>query len=91
MKPQTVAATAEIAEVGLRTGQEIGALLVFALIASLGVLAPVGLSLVLGERSHEPLEGLRRWMARHNAVIMATLFLLIGAKLIGDAIAGFSN
>jgi len=28
--------------------------------------------------------------ARHNAAIVAVLFLLIGAKLIGDAIAGFS-
>jgi hypothetical protein len=30
-------------------------------------------------------------MARHNAAIMAVLFLLIGAKLIGDAITGFSG
>jgi hypothetical protein len=29
-------------------------------------------------------------MARHHSVIMAVLFLLIGAKLIGDAVAGFS-
>jgi hypothetical protein len=30
-------------------------------------------------------------MARYNAVIMSVLFLLIGAKLIGDAISGFSG
>jgi hypothetical protein len=30
-------------------------------------------------------------MARQNAVIMAVLFLLIGAKLIGDAVSGFST
>jgi hypothetical protein len=29
-------------------------------------------------------------MARHNAAIMAALFLVIGAKLIGDAISGLS-
>lgn len=29
-------------------------------------------------------------MARHSAAIMAVLFLLIGAKLIGDAVAGLS-
>ena len=29
-------------------------------------------------------------MARHNAVIMAVLFLLIGAKLVGDAVSGFA-
>ena len=36
------------------------------------------------------LDALEGWMARHNAVIMAVLFLLIGAKLIGDAVSGFS-
>ena len=37
------------------------------------------------------LDGLRGWMARHNAAIMAVLFLLIGAKLVGDAISGLSS
>jgi hypothetical protein len=59
--------------------------------ASAGVLTPLALSLALGDRSRELLDGLRGWMARHNAVIMAVLFLLIGAKLIGDAISGFSG
>jgi hypothetical protein len=30
-------------------------------------------------------------MARNNAVIMAVLFLLIGAKLVGDAVSGLSS
>ena len=30
-------------------------------------------------------------MTRYNAAIMTVLFLLIGAKLIGDAVAGFSS
>ena len=87
----TVAAAAEIAEVGLTAGEQIGVLLVFALIASVGVLTPVVLSLALGDRSREPLDTLRGLLARHNAVIMAVLVLLIGAKLVGDAISGFSS
>jgi threonine/homoserine/homoserine lactone efflux protein len=87
----TVAAGAEIAEVGLPARQQIAVLLAFAVIASVGVLSPLALSLVLGDRSREPLERLRDWMARNNAVIMAVLFLLIGAKLVGDAISGFST
>ena len=86
----TVAAGAEIAEVGLPPGQQVAVLLVFVLVASVGVLTPPVLSLALGERSRELLNGLRGWMARHNAAIMAVLFLLIGAKLIGDAVSGFS-
>ena len=29
-------------------------------------------------------------MARHNAAIMAVILVIIGVKLIGDAISGFS-
>ena len=86
----TVAAAAEIAAFGLPAHQEAVVLAAFVLIASIGVLAPLVLSVALGARSDEPLESLTGWMARHNAAIVAVLFLLIGAKLIGDAIAGFS-
>jgi hypothetical protein len=44
----------------------------------------------LGDRSRQILFGLRDWMGQYNAVIMAVLCLVIGAKLIGDAIGGFS-
>jgi threonine/homoserine/homoserine lactone efflux protein len=87
----TAAAAAEIAEVGLSAGRQVALLLGFVLVASAGVLTPLVLALALGDRSRELLEGLRAWLARHNAVIMGLLFLLIGAKLIGDAISGFSS
>ncbi|HST16732.1 MAG TPA: GAP family protein [Gaiellaceae bacterium] len=87
----TVAAAAEIAEHGLPASQQAVTMLVFVLLASAGVLTPLVLSLVLGERSREVLDGFRGWMARHNAAIMAALFLVIGAKLIGDAISGFTG
>lgn len=86
-----IAAAVEIIEAGLSARQQVVVLVVFVVIASVGVLAPVALAVVLGERSRGPLNGLRVWMARHNAAIMAVLFLLIGAKLIGDAVAGFST
>ena len=85
------AAAAEIAELGLSTGHEIAALIVFVLLASAGVLAPLVLAIALGGRSQDLLDGIRTWMARYNAVIMTVLLLLIGAKLIGDSIAGFST
>lgn len=87
----TVAAAAEIAEVGLPAGRQVAVLLGFVLVASAGVLTPLVLTLALADQSRELLEGLRGWMARHNAVIMGVLFLLIGAKLIGDAVSGFSG
>jgi len=84
------AAAAEIAEVGLSGSQQAVALVAFALIASLGVLSPLALAIVRGEGADRLLARLRTWMAANNAVIMAVLFLLIGAKLIGDAISGLS-
>jgi threonine/homoserine/homoserine lactone efflux protein len=87
----TAAAAAEIADVGLPAGQQIAVLVGFVLVASAGVLTPVVISVVLGDRSHAVLDDLRGRLARHNAVIMTVLFLLIGAKLIGDAVSGLSG
>ena len=87
----TVAAAAEIAEVGLAAGKQIASLLVFVLIASVGVLAPLVFAFAFGDRSREPLDGMRDWLARYNAVIVTVLLLLIGVKLIGDAVSGFSS
>jgi len=86
----TAAAATEIAEIDLAAGQETVVLLVFVVIASVGVLTPLVLSLALGDRSHELLDQGRGWMARDDAVIMTVLLLLLGAKLIGDAVSGFS-
>ncbi len=87
----TVAAAAEIAEVGLPAGQQAVVLAGFVLVASAGVVSPVVVSLALGDRSRDVLDGLRARLARHNAVVMAVLFVLIGAKLVGDAVAGLSG
>ncbi|HVU76510.1 MAG TPA: GAP family protein [Gaiellaceae bacterium] len=84
------AAAAEIAEAGLSPGGAIVALVVFVLIASAGLLAPLVLSVALGDGAQEVLDGLRAWLARYNAVIMTVLLVLIGTKLIGDAISGLS-
>ncbi|HET7758884.1 MAG TPA: GAP family protein [Gaiellaceae bacterium] len=87
----TGAAAAEIADVGLSASKEAVVLAAFVVIASVGVLTPLVLALALGDRSRDVLDGIRGWMARNNAVIMAVLFLLIGAKLVGDSIAGLSS
>jgi hypothetical protein len=83
-----IGAAAAIAGTGISAGQQAGAYAVFALIGTVGVAAPVVILFALGPRSHEILDRLKGWMGRNNAVIMAVLFLVIGAKLIGDAIGG---
>ncbi|MGD9571445.1 MAG: GAP family protein [Thermoleophilia bacterium] len=85
-----VAGGAIIAQGALSGGAEAGAIAVFVLIGTIGVAAPVVLYFALGARAGEVLDALRGWMARNNAVIMAVLLLVIGVKLIGDAISGFA-
>ena len=82
---------ATIAQTGIPAGQQAVAYLVFALIGTLGVGIPVGIYFAMGERSEKLLAGLKGWMSQYNAVIMSVLCLIIGAKLIGDAISGLTG
>ncbi|MGH3289411.1 MAG: GAP family protein, partial [Streptosporangiaceae bacterium] len=86
-----VGGAAAIAQTGIPGGQQALAYLVFAVIATLGVAIPVGIYFALGERSAKILGGLKDWMSEHNAVIMTVLCLIIGVKLIGDAISGLTG
>jgi threonine/homoserine/homoserine lactone efflux protein len=86
-----IAAAASIASIGLGGGEEAVAYLVFALIGTLGVAAPVVIYFAMGERAGTLLDGLKRWMMHNNVVIMAVLLLVIGANLVGEAISGFSS
>jgi threonine/homoserine/homoserine lactone efflux protein len=83
-----VAGAAAIAKAGISAGQETVALIIFVLIASIGVAAPVVIYFALGDRAGPLLERLKNWLAQNNAVIMAVLLLVFGVKLLGDGIAG---
>jgi threonine/homoserine/homoserine lactone efflux protein len=87
----TVAGATAIAKAGISGGEEAVALVVFILIASLGVAAPVVIFFAPGEKAGPLLDRLKGWLAHNNAVIMAVLLVIIGVKLIGDAISGFSG
>jgi threonine/homoserine/homoserine lactone efflux protein len=86
-----VAGAAAIAQAGISTGHEAAAYTVFVAISSIGVATPVVIYFALGDRSRRLLDELKTWLARNNAVIMAVLMLIIGVKLIGNAISGFSS
>jgi Sap-like sulfolipid-1-addressing protein len=86
-----ISAGAAIAQTGIAGGQQAIAFTVFAIIGTLGVGIPVILFFALGERSGPLLDGLKTWMSGHNAAIMAVLCLVIGVKLIGDAIGELSG
>ena len=83
----TVAAVVAIAEAGAAGGEEAVALAVFIAVGSLSILTPIGIYFLAEARAAAILEGLKNWLAAHNAAIVAVLLLVIGAKLAGDAIA----
>jgi Kef-type K+ transport system membrane component KefB len=82
---------AAIAQTGIAGGQQAIAYAVFAVIATIGVGAPVVIYLAMGRRSAEPLGRLKGWMRRNNAVILAVVLLVIGVTLIADGIGGLPS
>lgn len=71
------------------TSAKVTATIVFAVVASLGVAAPVVIYLALGDRAGPVLENLRTWLVHNNAAIMAVLLLVLGGKMVGDGISAF--
>jgi threonine/homoserine/homoserine lactone efflux protein len=88
--PLTIAAAAAIAGTGISNGSQAIVLLVFAVVGTIGVAAPLGIYLAMGDRAGHVLDGLRHWLARNNPVIMTVLLVVIGSKILGDAISGLS-
>ncbi|MBV8944287.1 MAG: GAP family protein [Solirubrobacterales bacterium] len=85
-----VGAAAAIAQTGASTLGQAVALAVFILISTLGVGAPIAIYFLMRDRAGSILGGMHDWMARENATIMAVICLIIGAKLIGDAISALA-
>jgi threonine/homoserine/homoserine lactone efflux protein len=84
----TAAAAASIAQAGVSVGGEVVAVAVFVVISSITVAGAVLFFLVASDRAAAPLAKLKDFMAEHNGAIMAVLFLVLGAKLIGDGLGG---
>ena len=83
----TIAATASIGASGLDTTEELIVLAVFVLIASLTIIAPVAIYLIMGSKATAPLNEAKTWLIDNNNTVMFVLFLVIGAKLFGDGIS----
>jgi len=85
-----IGGAAAVAQTGISGGDQAIAWIVFTLIASIGVAAPLVIYFAMGARASAILDGIRHWMVRNNTAVMAVLCLIVGVKLIGDAITGFS-
>lgn len=82
----SVAAAASVGQAGLSGGETAISLAVFVVIASVTVAGPVVFFLAAPQRAAGPLQALKDAMAAHNAVIMAVVLVVLGAKLVGNGI-----
>ena len=57
-------------------------------IAALGMLTPILVTVLLGARASDVLEGWNQWLRQNNATVMSVLFVVFGVVLIGQGIAG---
>lgn len=82
------AAAFAIVEAGLRPGAMLLPLVVYVLIASLGVAGPVAWRIADPERAAPKLAAWRGWLTANYAAMMAVVFLLFGAALSAKGMAG---
>jgi hypothetical protein len=87
----TLSAGTALAQVGVSTGEAVVSLIVFLGVASTTIAGPVLYQRVGGDNAKSTLDALKDWLTVHNAAVMTVLFLVIGAKLIGDGLPGLGG
>jgi len=70
----------------LSVGAVVLVIAIFTVIAASTVMVPVIGYLIAAEKLRGPLDALRGWLAKENALIMAVLLLVIGVSMIGKGI-----
>ncbi|MBW8173212.1 GAP family protein [Ornithinimicrobium sp. Arc0846-15] len=82
-----LAAGSTIAVADLPGGQQIMVALVYTVLASLTIILPV-LGYLIAPKGMEPvLTAIKKWLIANNALVMAVLFLALGAKTLAGGIA----
>lgn len=83
-----VAAATALGAADVEPVQAVGVIALYTAVASSSVAVAVGYRLIAGQGAVAALERMRTWLVANNATIMAVLLLVLGAKVIGDALAG---
>jgi Na+/phosphate symporter len=83
----TIAAALSISGAGLSGSEEVAVMLIFVLIGSLTIIVPVVGYLVARDRAQGALDSMKAWLIANNHTVMTILFLILGAKLLGDGIS----
>lgn len=84
----TMAAAMTVSQYNLSTAESLVPLAVFVAIASSTVALAVLVYLLGGEKAEHVLTTWKAWLTHNNATVMAILFLVFGAVVIGKGITG---
>ena len=84
--PLALSGGVAIAETGAVGGDGLVSLLMFSLVASASVIAPVIAALALGERSAAPLDATKDWLLANNSTIMMVLLTVLSAVMVGSGL-----
>lgn len=85
-----LAAALVIGSSGLDLAQELLATAFFIAVAALSVAIPVTAYLAAASRIRRPLQRVRAWLVRNNAVVLGVQCVIIGVAIVGAAIGGLS-
>jgi len=83
-----IAAAGIIAQSGISVAQQAGAYIIFVAIGTIGIALPLIVYFAMGKRAVKILESWNVWLAANNSTVMAVLFLVFAAVLIGKGITG---
>jgi hypothetical protein len=87
--PLALSGGARIGEAELGGGQVAAALIIFGLVASVGMIALVVVAVVGGSRLDPSIASLRTWLEDNMVTISIVVMLMIGAFLLGKGLAVF--
>lgn len=85
--PLALGAGARLGEADLTRASAIVALVLFALVASLGVIIPLAVAVVGGSRIGPGLQATRTWIESNMAPITIVVLLVLGAYFLGQGLA----
>ena len=87
----SLAAGAGLAQLGVSGTEAAVGLIVYILLASASIAAPVALHLFGGDRATHVLDGWKSWLSAHNGrTVMAVLFLVFGVVLFSEGLRGLT-
>lgn len=82
-----VAGGAAIGAEDLQAGEGVLAIIVFTLVAVSTVALPLIVYLVAGTRTVDAFDRLKQWLLRHNATVLAAIWLVLGLLFVLEGIA----